>query len=111
MAIKGPDIHFDHGWAAPIQVDGDSTVIFTDETVTFRWGLPSPSGGALVAELGSIVLLVVGARRATGTVPRADTRIDPTVVYGYNVSVGEGEDAYLVCHGRLVVSPSVGGGG
>jgi len=113
MAIKGPDIHFDYGWACPVRVEGDSTITFTGQTVVFRWGVVTPdSDGELAEELGSLTLSVTGARTAVGTVPRADTRVDPSLAdLGYNTSVGEGESAYLVNHGRLIVKRSVGGGG
>jgi len=113
MANKGPDIHFDYGWACPIRVEGDSSIDFTDETVVFRWGVVTPdSDGELDEELGSITLAVSSARTAVGTVPRSDTRVDPDLAdLGYNTSVGTGESAYLVNHGRLVVKRSVGGGG
>jgi len=111
MAIKGPDIHFDYGWACPVQVDGDSTIDFTGETVTLRWGTPGPDAeGEIEDELGSLELSVSAPRTAFGIVPRASTRISPSEVYAYNVSVGDDENAYLVTHGLLRVRTSVGGG-
>lgn len=113
MAIKGPDVHFDYGWACPIRIEADSSIDFTGQTVVFRWGVVTPdSDGELESELGSITLAVSSARTAVGTVPRSDTRIDPSLDgLGYNTSVGTGESAYLVNHGRLLVKRSVGGGG
>lgn len=113
MAIKGPDVHFDYGWACPIRIEADSSIDFTGQTVVFRWGVTTPDGdGVIEAELGSLELTVSGARTAVGTVTRADTRVDPELAdLGYNTSVGTGESAYLVNHGRLIVKRSVGGGG
>lgn len=110
MATKGPDAHFDHGFAFPVRVEGDSSIVW-DETsvVVFRWGTPGPVEGVLAVPLGEVVLGVTGARTAIGTVPASETAIDPALVYGYNVSVGEGEARYLVVHGRLTVGLAVPG--
>lgn len=111
MAIQGPDAHFDHGYAYPVQVVGDSSITWDDDSVVvFRWGVPGPdSEGELADALGELELSVTGARTAIGTVPASETEITPGSVYGYNVSVGEGESRYLVVHGRLTVGTAVPG--
>ncbi len=110
MAIKGPDIHGDYGFALPVRVEADASLSFTDEVVAFRIGIPGPVGGELAEALVDLTLTVASARLASGIVPASDMQLDPSLVYGYHVSVGVGEGCYLVNHGRLTIERSVSGG-
>lgn len=111
MAIKGPDIHLDYGYAYPLRVVGDSTCDWTtggDHELVFRVGVPGPVEGVVATPLIETSLTVTGIRAAAGTVPSGDTELDPGTVYGYHVEdVTEG---CLVVHGRCVVERAVGRG-
>ena len=104
MAIKGPDIHIDHGWPYSYQLDALPNTVLTGRTVTLRVGTPCPTGsGAVLEPLFEHVATVTGARTAIGTVPEADTAHAPGE-YAYNADDGV---SGLIVEGRAFIHPAV----